>query len=135
MGTRSSLSSTSTATTVHRKSSIDTVINANTTSMNSDTAIYCNGSVPSSFSDTKTSFSKVAANVEASNENNNSLENGDPADDEDIETLRANSEGPETTNIISESINDPIMNGDNLEDTISVTDLLDDEEIENILDD
>jgi len=57
--TRSSLSSTSTATTVHRKSSIDTVINANTTSMNSDTAIYCNGSVSSSFADTKTSFSKV----------------------------------------------------------------------------
>ena len=27
------------------------------------------------------------------------------------------------------------MNGDNLEDTISVTDLLDDEEIENILED
>ena len=77
----------------------------------------------------------MATNVEASNENNNSLENGDPADDEDIEILRANSEGPETTNIISESINEPTINSDNLEDTISVTDLLDDEEIENILDD
>ena len=57
--TRSSLSSTSTATTVHRKSSVDTVINANAASMNTDAAIYCNGHVSSSFADTKTSFSKV----------------------------------------------------------------------------
>ena len=77
----------------------------------------------------------MAINDEESKENNNSLEHGGSADDEDIEILRANSEGPETTNIISESINEPTLNGDNLEDTISVTDLLDDEEIENILDD
>ena len=32
-------------------------------------------------------------------------------------------------------MNETTMNGDNLEDTISVTDLLDDEEIENILED
>merc|ERR1712223_640116 len=57
--TRSSLSSTSTATTVHRKSSVDTVINANTASMNPDTVIYCNGSILSSLPDRKTSFCKV----------------------------------------------------------------------------
>ena len=70
-----------------------------------------------------------------SNENNNSLENGDAADDDGIDLLRANSEGSGTSNIIGESMNEPTMNGDNLEDTISVTDLLDDEEIENILED
>ena len=72
---------------------------------------------------------------ELSNENNNSLENGDTADDDGIDLLRANSEGSGTSNIIGESMNEPTMNGDNLEDTISVTDLLDDEEIENILED
>ena len=77
----------------------------------------------------------MATKDEASNGNNHSLENGDIADDEDIEILRANSEGPETATIIGESINESAMNGDNLEDTISVTDLLDDEEIENILED
>ena len=77
----------------------------------------------------------MAPKDELSNENNNSLENGDTADDDGIDLLRANSEGSGTSNIIGESINEPTMNGDNLEDTISVTDLLDDEEIENILED
>ena len=62
--TRSSLSSTSTATTIHRKSSVDTVINASTASiMNSETAIYCNGSVTSSFKGRKSSFNKVSDRV------------------------------------------------------------------------
>ena len=77
----------------------------------------------------------MAPKDELSNENNNSLENGDTADDDGIDLLRANSEGSGTSNIIGESMNEPTMNGDNLEDTISVTDLLDDEEIENILED
>ena len=77
----------------------------------------------------------MAPKDELSNENNNSLENGDAADDDGIDLLRANSEGSGTSNIIGESMNEPTMNGDNLEDTISVTDLLDDEEIENILED
>jgi len=77
----------------------------------------------------------MAQKDELSNENNNSLENGDTADDDGIDLLRANSEGSGTSNIIGESMNEPTMNGDNLEDTISVTDLLDDEEIENILED
>ena len=77
----------------------------------------------------------MAPKDELSNENNNSLENGDTADDDGIDVLRANSEGSGTSNIIGESMNEPTMNGDNLEDTISVTDLLDDEEIENILED
>ena len=77
----------------------------------------------------------MAPKDEISNENNNSLENGDTADDDGIDLLRANSEGSGTSNIIGESMNEPTMNGDNLEDTISVTDLLDDEEIENILED
>ena len=77
----------------------------------------------------------MAPKDELSNENNNSLENGDTADDDVIDLLRANSEGSGTSNIIGESMNEPTMNGDNLEDTISVTDLLDDEEIENILED
>ena len=72
---------------------------------------------------------------ETSNQNDNGLSHEELADDEDIEILRANSEEPETANVIGESINESTMNGDNLEDTISVTDLLDDEEIENILDD
>ena len=63
------------------------------------------------------------------------MENGDNADDDGIDLLRANSEGSGTSNIIGESMTEPTMNGDNLEDTISVTDLLDDEEIENILED
>ena len=77
----------------------------------------------------------MAPKDELSNENNNSLENGDTADDDGIDLLRANSEGSGTSNIIGESMNEHTMNGDNLEDTISVTDLLDDEEIENILED
>ena len=77
----------------------------------------------------------MAPKDELSNENNNSLENGDTADDDGIDLLRVNSEGSGTSNIIGESMNEPTMNGDNLEDTISVTDLLDDEEIENILED
>ena len=77
----------------------------------------------------------MAQKDELSNENNNSLENGDTADDDGIDLLRDNSEGSGTSNIIGESMNEPTMNGDNLEDTISVTDLLDDEEIENILED
>ena len=77
----------------------------------------------------------MAPKDELSNENNNSLENGDTADDDGIDLLRANSEGSGTSNIIGESMNEPTMNGDNLEDTISVTALLDDEEIENILED
>ena len=77
----------------------------------------------------------MAPKDELSNENSNSLENGDTADDDGIDLLRANSEGSGTSNIIGESMNEPTMNGDNLEDTISVTDLLDDEEIENILED
>ena len=77
----------------------------------------------------------MAPKDELSNENNNSLENGNTADDDGIDLLRANSEGSGTSNIIGESMNEPTMNGDNLEDTISVTDLLDDEEIENILED
>ena len=77
----------------------------------------------------------MAQKDELSNENNNSLVNGDTADDDGIDLLRANSEGSGTSNIIGESMNEPTMNGDNLEDTISVTDLLDDEEIENILED
>lgn len=77
----------------------------------------------------------MAPKDELSNENNNSLENGDTADDDGIDLLRANSDGSGTSNIIGESMNEPTMNGDNLEDTISVTDLLDDEEIENILED
>ena len=77
----------------------------------------------------------MAPKDELPNENNNSLENGDTADDDGIDLLRANSEGSGTSNIIGESMNEPTMNGDNLEDTISVTDLLDDEEIENILED
>ena len=77
----------------------------------------------------------MAQKDELSNENNNSLENGNTADDDGIDLLRANSEGSGTSNIIGESMNEPTMNGDNLEDTISVTDLLDDEEIENILED
>ena len=77
----------------------------------------------------------MAQKDESSNENNNSLVNGDTADDDGIDLLRANSEGSGTSNIIGESMNEPTMNGDNLEDTISVTDLLDDEEIENILED
>ena len=77
----------------------------------------------------------MAPKDELSNENNNSMENGDTADDDGIDLLRANSEGSGTSNIIGESMNEPTMNGDNLEDTISVTDLLDDEEIENILED
>ena len=77
----------------------------------------------------------MAQKDELSNENSNSLENGDTADDDGIDLLRANSEGSGTSNIIGESMNEPTMNGDNLEDTISVTDLLDDEEIENILED
>ena len=77
----------------------------------------------------------MAPKDELSNENNNSLENGNTADDDGIDLLRANSEGSGTSNIIGESMTEPTMNGDNLEDTISVTDLLDDEEIENILED
>ena len=77
----------------------------------------------------------MAQKDESSNESNNSLVNGDTADDDGIDLLRANSEGSGTSNIIGESMNEPTMNGDNLEDTISVTDLLDDEEIENILED
>ena len=77
----------------------------------------------------------MAPKDELSNENNNSLENGNTADDDGIDLLRANSEGSGTSNIIGESMNETTMNGDNLEDTISVTDLLDDEEIENILED
>ena len=77
----------------------------------------------------------MAPKDELSNENSNSLENGDTADDDGIDLLRANSEGSGTSNIIGESMNEPTMNSDNLEDTISVTDLLDDEEIENILED
>ena len=77
----------------------------------------------------------MATNGETLNGNNETLENGNTADDEDIEILRANSVGSDTTNVIGESINGSEINGDNLEDTISVTDLLDDEEIENILDD
>ena len=77
----------------------------------------------------------MAQKDELSNENSNSLVNGDTADDDGIDLLRANSEGSGTSNIIGESMNEPTMNGDNLEDTISVTDLLDDEEIENILED
>ena len=77
----------------------------------------------------------MAPKHELSNENKNSLDNGDTADDDGIDLLRANSEGSGTSNIIGESMNEPTMNGDNLEDTISVTDLLDDEEIENILED
>ena len=77
----------------------------------------------------------MAPKDELSNKNNNSLENGDTADDDGIDLLRANSDGSGTSNIIGESMNEPTMNGDNLEDTISVTDLLDDEEIENILED
>ena len=77
----------------------------------------------------------MAPKDEISNENIKSLENGDTADDDGIALLRANSEGSGTSNIIGESMNEPTMNGDNLEDTISVTDLLDDEEIENILED
>ena len=80
-------------------------------------------------------YFQIAQKDELSNENNNSLENGDTADDDGIDLLRANSEGSGTSNIIGESMNEPTMNGDNLEDTISVTDLLDDEEIENILED
>ena len=78
---------------------------------------------------------QVATKDELCNGSKHCLENGDIADDEDIEILRANSEGLETTAIIGESVNESAMNGDNLEDTISVTDLLDDEEIENILED
>ena len=77
----------------------------------------------------------MAQKDELSNENNNSLENGDTADDDGIDLLRANSEGSGTSNIIGDNMTEPTMNGDNLEDTISVTDLLDDEEIENILED
>ena len=77
----------------------------------------------------------MSAKDESTNDKNDPLQKDDTADDEDIEILRANTETSETTTLIGESINEAGMNGDNLEDTISVTDLLDDEEIENILED
>ena len=79
---------------------------------------------------------QVSAKDGATNDKNETVQKGTTADDEDIEILRAaNTEASETTTLIGESINETGMNGDNLEDTISVTDLLDDEEIENILED
>ena len=78
---------------------------------------------------------QMSAKDESTNDKNDPNQKDDTADDEDIEVLRATAEASETTTIIGESINETGMNGDNLEDTISVTDLLDDEEIENILED
>ena len=77
----------------------------------------------------------MSAKDESTNDKNDPNQKDDAADDEDIEVLRATAEASETATIIGESINETGMNGDNLEDTISVTDLLDDEEIENILED
>ena len=77
----------------------------------------------------------MSAKDESSNDENHPNQKNDAAVDDDIEVQRATAETSETTTIIGESINETGMNGDNLEDTISVTDLLDDEEIENILED
>ena len=78
-------------------------------------------------------------NAEAVSGNHNNLDNASTTEEDfENEILRANSDGSsDSTNarMGDNTLTDATLDADNLEDTISVTDLLDDEEIENILDD
>ena len=75
------------------------------------------------------------SNADAVAGNHNNFDNASTTEGGvEIEILRANSDGSsDSTN--ARLGDNTLTDADNLEDTISVTDLLDDEEIENILDD